>query len=129
MDIKEIMIVFLLLSASALCIYLIFFLKSLSKSIQQINSDIHELTYEIKPLIESTTNLSEKLTYLSREAQEPIDMVRNIVYEIKYRIDKLLDLEQKFREGIEKPVTDAQKNVSAVLNGFNAFWKSYKNQI
>lgn len=128
MDALTIFYIILLLCASALCIALIIYLNRITKSIKNIESDIKEYSNEIKPLLESTTNLSEKFNLLTAQANEQADVIKNIIGDIKDHIDKILSLEEKLRKGVEEPVTDVVKNLSAVVNGVNTFWNTYKSK-
>ena len=90
--------------------------------------DIRDLTHQVKPLIASATNLSEKLKFISDEAQQPIMVVKEIVDDIKDRINVILELEEKLRRGVEGPLTKLLNSVSGVSNGINAFWDNYKRR-
>ena len=57
-----------------------------------------------------------------------MNIVKNIISETKEHADKILELEEKVRKGVEGPVTDVIKNLSAVLNGINTFWNTYKGK-
>ena len=52
MDIIQILTIVLIVSASALCIALIYYLNKIVKSVQSINKDINELSANLKPLIQ-----------------------------------------------------------------------------
>ena len=128
MEIANIFYIILLASASGLCIALIFFLYKITRSINRIEIDIKDLTHQVKPLIASATNLSEKLNDISDEAQQPIMVVKEIVDDIKDRINVILELEEKLRRGVEGPLTKLLNSVSGVSNGINAFWDNYKRR-
>lgn len=128
MDALTIVYIILLLCASALCIALIIYLNRITKAVKSIESDIKEYSSEIKPLLESTTNLSEKFNLLTAQANEQADVVKKIIGNVKDHVDQILTLEEKLRKGIEEPATDIIKNLSAVVNGVNTFWKTYKNK-
>jgi len=128
MEIANIFYILLLASASGLCIALIFFLYKLTHSVRKIEHDIKDLTYQIKPLIASAINLSEKLKFISDEAKQPIVIVKEVVEDIKDRINVILELEEKIRKGVEGPMTKLLNTLSGISNGVNAFWDSYKNR-
>jgi uncharacterized protein YoxC len=128
MEIANIFYIILLASASGLCISLIFFLYKITRSINRMEIDIKDLTHQVKPLIASATNLSEKLKFISDEAQQPIIMVKEIVDDIKDRINVILELEEKLRRGVEGPLSKLLNTVSGVSNGINAFWDNYKRR-
>ena len=128
MEIANIFYVLLLASASGLCIALIFFLYKITKSVKNIETDISDLTRQIKPLIASTINLSEKLKFISDEAKQPIVIVRDIIEDIKDRINAILEFEENIRKGIEGPLSKLLNSLSGISNGINAFWDTYKKR-
>ena len=128
MQIVNYFYILLLVSASGLCIALIFTMNRITKSVKEIEIDIKDLTSQIKPLIASTTNLSEKLNYLSEEALQPISIAKDIVESFKDRAETILSLEEKIRTGVEGPVTKFINSISGINNGISAFWNSYKRR-
>lgn len=128
MNVVTVLNVILLISASLLCLALIYYLYKITKSFEEIKNDVKELTADMKPLIVSTTELSEKLSNITSEARGQMQMTRDMVMNVKYRIDMILGFEERIRRGIEEPVLGLVRNVSAVVNGVNAFWNSYKKQ-
>jgi uncharacterized protein YoxC len=126
MSVTDIFLIILLLSGSALCIALIFYIKKVTNSVQNIQADLKEVSIQIKPLIASTTNLSEKLNNISEEVGEQLQVSRDIVNDVKNRVETILELEAKVRRGVEEPVMDVVKNLSAVVHGVKAFWNTYR---
>lgn len=126
MNVVTVLNVILLISASSLCIALIYYLYKITKSFEEIKNDVKELAADMKPLIASTTELSESLSTITAEARGQMQLTRNMVSNIKHRVDMILGFEERIRRGIEEPVLSLVRNVSAVVNGVNAFWNSYK---
>jgi uncharacterized protein YoxC len=126
MNVVTVLNVILLISASSLCIALIYYLYKITKSFEEIKNDVKELAADMKPLIASTTELSESLSTITSEARGQMQLTRNMVSNIKHRVDMILGFEERIRRGIEEPVLGLVRNVSAVVNGVNAFWNSYK---
>ncbi len=120
--------VILLASASVLCIALVVFLSRISRTVKEIEIEIKDLTLEMKPLIASATNLSEKLNQLSDSADDQLLVTRNIVSKVNNRVDTILDLEENIRRGFEGPIMDFIKGFSAIANGISVFWKAYKRK-
>jgi uncharacterized protein YoxC len=129
MELVNIFYIILLASSSGLCIALIIYLYRITRSVSKIEVDIKDLTDQIKPLIASTTNLSEKLIYISDEAKQPIIIVKEVVEDIKDRVNTILEFEEKLRKGVEGPLTKILNSVSGISNGINAFWDSYKRRL
>ena len=128
MNFVSIFSIILLACASVLCIALVIYINRITKSIKDIESEVQDLSSEIKPLIASTTNLSEKLNQISGEAGEQLNITKGIVNKFNDRVDTILDLEEKVRDGFAGPVLDLIKNLSAISNGVNAFWNAYKKK-
>jgi uncharacterized protein YoxC len=126
MSVIDIFTIVLLVSASALCVALILYVKKITTSVQNLQTDIKEVSIQIKPLIASTTNLSEKLNHLSQEIGDQLQVSREIVNDVKSRVETILELEAKVRRGFEEPLMDVVKNLSAVFNGVRAFWNTYR---
>jgi uncharacterized protein YoxC len=129
MELINIFYIILLASASGLCVALIFSLYRISRSVGKIEIDIKDLTNQIKPLIASITNLSEKLNFISDEAKQPIILVKEVIEDIKDRINVILEFEEKLRKGVEGPLSKLLNSLSGVSNGINAFWDSYKKRL
>lgn len=126
MNVVTVLNVILLISASSLCIAVIYYLYKITKSFEEIKNDVKELAADMKPLIASTTELSESLSTITSEARGQMQLTRNMVSNIKHRVDMILGFEERIRRGIEEPVLSLVRNVSALVNGVNAFWNSYK---
>lgn len=126
MNVVTVLNVILLISASLLCIALIYYLYKITKSFEEIKNDVREIAAEMKPLIESATQLSEKLSNITSEARGQMQTTRDVVTNIKHRVDMILGFEERIRRGIEEPILGLVRNVSAIVNGVNAFWNSYK---
>lgn len=126
MNVVSVLIVILLISATLLCLALIYYLYKITKSFEEIKNDVKGLAAEIKPLMASATELSEKLSSLTSEARGQMQMTRDMVMNVKQRVDMILGFEEKIHRWIEEPVLGLVRNVSAVVNGVNAFWNTYK---
>jgi len=126
MDFVFIFQIILLIAASALCVYLIIYFNRITKSISSIEGNIKNLVEEIKPLLESTTALSNNINGITESAKSQVDMTKGIVADVKDRVDLILGYEEKIREGVEGPVIGLIKNLSAITKGIETFWKTYK---
>jgi uncharacterized protein YoxC len=128
MDIIQILTIVLIVSASALCIALIYYLNKIVKSVQSINKDMNELSANLKPLIQSATELSDHIYKITSEAKDQLHISRSILSDFRERADKLLSIENKIRSGVEDAVMPLFKNLNAVGKGVETFWRSFKNK-
>ena len=128
MNVTEILTVILLISASALCIALIYFMYQIAKSVHSISLNIEELSFKLIPLIKSTREVSEKLIHITNEIESQLQISKSLISDIRERADKILKVETKIRSGIENTLMPIIKNVNAVGIGVGSFWKSYKQK-
>ena len=128
MDIVQILTIVLIVSASALCIALIFYLNKIVKSVQSVNNDIHELSANLKPLIQSTLELSDNLNKITSDAKDQLKISRSIISDFRERADKILSIENKIRSGVEDAVMPFVKNLHAIGIGVESFWRNFKNK-
>src|ERR1035437_3933896 len=128
MELVNIFNLILLASATGLCIALIFYFDRITRSVNKIQIDIKDFNDQIRPLIASTTDLSEKLNFISDKAKQPIIIVKEVVEDIKNRINVILEFEEKLRGGVEGPLTKLLNSISGISNGINAFWDTYKRR-
>ncbi len=125
MDTVNIFYIVLLASASLLCLALVFYINKITNSIKLIEIEIKAISEQIKPLLETSVELSGKLNSLSDEAGNQVNIVKEIIGKVKDRVELILSLEEQLREGLEKPLTGLLKNLSAVSNGVSTFWKTF----
>jgi uncharacterized protein YoxC len=128
MDLTQILTVVLLFSAAALCIALIFYLGKITKSVQSLQADIKDLSENIKPVVQSTLELSENLIKISDEVKSQLNVSKSIVSDFRDRADDILSIETKIRGGIEDAIKPLIQNLSAVGKGLETFWRNYKNK-
>ncbi len=128
MDTLTIFLIILMISASCLCVALIFYINKMVKSINEVEKNVKDISEQIKPLISSANELSEKLNDISAEAKDQLSISKDIVISIKDRVKTILAFEEKVRGGLEEPVNGLIKNLSAVVHGINSFWNSYKRK-
>jgi uncharacterized protein YoxC len=126
MDAVTIFTIILLAAAACLCVAMIFYLKKITQSFENLRTDVKSLTDEVKPLIISTRELSKKLNALSTDLKEPVETAKEIIYNIKDRVDRILVVEEKIRGGFEGQVSGLIKNLSSVVNGVSTFWKTFR---
>jgi len=118
----------LLITASALCIALIFYIRKISNSLKAVQKDINRLSIEIQPLITSATDLSNNLNEITDSAKGHVNMSRDVVKSIKDRVDTVLNFEEKIRGGIEGPIMSVIKEFTAIINGLTTFLNYFRNK-
>ena len=128
MDTIEILTIILLISASALCIALIYYVRQIVKSVHSVSTDIQGLSHKLNPILQSTFVLSEKLTHITDETESQLQISKSIISDIRDRTDKILNIETKIRGRIEDAVVPLLTNFQALRNGISSFWKTLKGK-
>ncbi|MCZ7610939.1 MAG: hypothetical protein M5U17_12345 [Ignavibacterium sp.] len=128
MDVVQIFTVILIASASALCIALIFYLNKIVKSVQSVDNNVKELTANLKPLIQSSLELSENLSKITSDAKEQLKISRSVINDVRERADRILNFEIKVRTGIEDAIMPLVNNLNAIGKGIDTFWRSFKSK-
>lgn len=128
MDIIQILTAFLLLSAAMLCIALIFYFKKIVGSMLELEKEIKDLNSTLKPLISSTIELTKNLNEVSDTAKKQLQVSKSILEDVRYRVDKVLEFEEKVRDGIDYAVTPLIQNLSAIGKGIETFWRKFKDR-
>lgn len=128
MNTIEILTVILLISATALCVALIYYIRQIVNSMHSISSDIKGLSVKLSPLLKSTFELSEKLAHVSDEAESQLKISKSIVSDIRDRADKILNIESRIRGGIEDTAIPLLRNFRALRKGFGSFWRILRSR-
>jgi len=126
MSFIDIFTIILLISASALCIALIFYLAKITSSVKAMQKDLNEISAKINPLIVNVSELTEKISTITEDAKGQIQTSKNIVQSVKNRVDTILSLEERARDGIEGPLMTLVTNFRAIANGLNTFLSYFK---
>ncbi len=118
----------LIIAATALCIALIYYIWKITNAVKAMQVDINELSKNIQPLINSTTELSNNINEISENARAHVDISKNVVLSIKERVDTILQFEEKVRRGIEGPVMSFIQEITALNNGLNTFLSYFRKK-
>ncbi|GMR25529.1 MAG: hypothetical protein BMS9Abin39_0834 [Ignavibacteria bacterium] len=128
MNLLDILLIILVISASALCIALLYYIWKISNAVKAIQNDISELSVNLQPLLNSTTQLSNSLNEITDNAREHLDISKNVVTSIKDRVDTILEFESKVRGGVEGPVMSLIREITALNNGLSAFLNVFRKK-
>ena len=121
MTLIDVLTIIVLILVSALIVAIIVYLGKITRSIQALQKDISELSERVDPLVTSLSDLTNKLTSLSDQANAQMETTRNIVFSVRDRVNVILDFEEKIRAGIEGPVMGFINQIKAISNGVSTF--------
>lgn len=120
MGLNEILLSALLISATALCIYIIITAKRLHTTLEKTNATLDDFKNKVDPLIENLTNLSEKMLVISEEAEKQVSEYGGLFDDLRERINSFTNIKQIFRSG--NSADSLLSTISGIRKGFSAFW-------
>jgi len=121
MTLIDVLTAVILILISALVIFLIVYLGKITRSIQELQKDISKISDKLEPLLASLSEVTTKFSDLSDQVKKQLDASKGIVFSVKERVEKILELEGKIRTGIEGPVMGVINQFKAISNGVNTF--------
>ena len=126
MTLIEILTAVVLVLVALLCIALIIYLGRITKSVKELQNSVGDLSDKLIPLLSSLSELSDKISRISNEAVSQLEISKSMVTNVREHDDKILELEEKIRWGIEDPVDKILNNFKAISNGINTFFNHLK---
>jgi uncharacterized protein YoxC len=121
MTLIDVLTVVVLVLFGALIVFLIVYLGKITRSIQNLQKDISELSDRLEPLIFSLADLTSKLSDLGDQAKRQLEATKGIVFSVKDRVEKILEFEEKIRAGIDGPISGFLNQLKAISNGVSTF--------
>jgi len=121
MTLIDVLTVVVLVLFAALIVFLIVYLGKITRSIQNLQKDISELSDRLEPLIFSLADLTSKLSDLGDQAKRQLEATKGIVFSVKDRVEKILEFEEKIRAGIDGPISGFLNQLKAISNGVSTF--------
>ena len=121
MTLIDVLTVVVLILVSALIVFLIVYLGKITRSIQDLQKDISDLSDRLEPLVSSLSDLTSKLSDLSDYAKRQLEATKGIVFSVRDRVEKILEFEEKIRDGINGPISGFLNQLRAISNGVSTF--------
>lgn len=93
-----------LLSASALCLYLIVTLIRLNATMASVQKDVSDVAKQLKPLLEHLTVVSEKLRSIATQIDEQVALARGSLESIRRVARNIEHFEERIQQRLEEPI-------------------------
>ncbi|MBI2620475.1 MAG: hypothetical protein HYW57_10375 [Ignavibacteriales bacterium] len=117
-----------LISASALCLYLIVVLARLKGVLTILQKDLAEIGEKAKPVLENLQVITEKLRSISGKIDDQVGIVKGSLESVKYAAENIMAFEQRIQESLEEPVLRFTSVLAALVNRITSFFGSNRNQ-
>lgn len=126
MTVIDILLIILILSASALCIFAILYLKRITAQVEAVRMDVHQFIEKTNPLVENIEQVTRRANRVVTEIEGYWDEIDNSIKNIRERISGLTNLNNL--RNVEYPAKDLIKNIKAFTKGASAFWSAFKRR-
>ena len=124
MTIVDILLLVLIISASALCIYLIISLRKISRNVDLMQVDFHNLVETAAPVMNTLEDIAKKLDNITTTTERHFLDVSDTIDGYK---DKSKQYLEKFRgESKDNQVVSLIQNLRAIIKGFSVFLRDLK---
>lgn len=120
------LLVILILSASALCFYLIISLKKIIQQAEAIRKDIHLLIDKAIPILEDFSKVSNRANKVTSDIENYWNEIDNSIKKVREKVASFTSL--KTFQNDENPVKDFIKNLRAFIKGLSTFWQTFKRK-
>jgi hypothetical protein len=124
MTIVDIFLLVLIISATALCIYLIISMRRISRTVDLMQADIHQFMEAATPAVQKLESITEKLDNITSTTE------RHVI-EVSDTIDGYVDRSKQYiatlkSESKHNQVVSLINSMRAIVRGFSAFLRDLK---
>jgi uncharacterized protein YoxC len=112
----EIAKVLALLSASALCVYLIVVLIRLNTLLQVLQRELIDLNKNLRPILENLNMVTDKLRLITSKVDDQVNMVHGVFIAFKRITDNVARFEERFQQRLEEPLLRVSELFSSIIN-------------
>lgn len=113
--------IILVLSLSALAVYLVVVLTKVRAILGNIETDIKEVSVRVIPVLENMEVITSKLRSITANVDDQMTIVRSSVQSIKEIADNIVEFERRVQDRVEAPVLEIAGIVGSVVRGIAAF--------
>lgn len=126
MALVDIFLVILIISASALCIFVIIYLKKISENVEAARKDIHQLIENTVPVLENLEEVTRRANKIVTEAENYWDELDRSIKNLRAKFTNLTSV-QRIRDA-QNQATDIIRNIRAFVKGISAFVQEFKHR-
>ncbi|MCU0454013.1 MAG: hypothetical protein MUE68_10180 [Bacteroidetes bacterium] len=104
-----------LLSAAALCLYLIVTLVRLNATMVSLQRDVAEVAKQLKPLLENLTVVSEKLKSITTQIDEQVALAKGSLESIRRMARNVEQFEERIQQRLEEPIHKVLSAIGGII--------------
>lgn len=122
----EILLIILILAATALCLFVIVSLRKINLQIEQLQKDVKHVVENTIPLLNNLNDVTTRVNRVVSEAENYWDEIDSSIKNLKQKVSGLTSF-TRFRDA-ENPTQDFIRNLKALSKGLIAFWNEFKRK-
>ena len=126
MTILDILLLILIIVAIIVGVYVILTLKKVMVTMTSVEKDIHELSQKTIPLLENLNETSQKINYITNEAERHVEDFNSAIITVKEKIHSFTSEMSQQGSGPEFPASSLIKILTGISKGIAVFWSKYK---
>ena len=126
MTVIDVLLIILIISATALCIYVIIYLGKLNRQIDALQNDVKQIVDNTVPLLNNLNEVTSRANRIVTEAENYWDEIDRSIKKLKEKASDLTSL-SRFRDE-ENPTKDLIRNLRALFKGVSSFWREYNRK-
>lgn len=126
MTVIDVLLIILILAATALCFFVIISLKKLNAQIESLQKDLKQLVETTIPVINNLNEATSRANRIVSEAENYWEEIDRSIKNLKAKVTDLTSF-TRFRDE-ENPTKDIIRNLKALFKGISAFWSEYKRK-
>jgi uncharacterized protein YoxC len=113
---SEILKLVLLISASALCIYLIVVLVRFKAFLQVLQIELIDLNKNLKPILENLNTVTDKLRLIATKVEDQVDIIHGVFLAFRRITENITRLEERFQQRLEEPLMRVGAMFGNIIN-------------
>ena len=113
--------IILVLTLTALAVYLVVVLTKVKAILGQIGTDVKEVSVRVIPVLENMEVITSKLRSITANIDDQMTIIKSSVQSIKEIADSIVEFERQVQERVEAPVLEVAGIVGSVVRGIAAF--------
>jgi uncharacterized protein YoxC len=113
---SEILKLVLLISASALCIYLIVVLVRFKAFLQVLQIELIDLSKNLKPILENLNMVTDKLRLIATKVEDQVDIIHGVFLAFRRITENITRLEERFQQRLEEPLMRVGAMFGNIIN-------------
>ncbi|MFA6542137.1 MAG: DUF948 domain-containing protein [Bacteroidota bacterium] len=121
MDLLLIAQIIILLSLSALAIYMIVVLARLREVLGTVDQNLKQLTAKTLPTLDNLEVITTKLRTIVVNFDEQLDSVKESVETIKGIAENVAAFERRIQDAVESPIMEVMNTIGGIIRGFTTF--------